>query len=196
MRKIFNHDGFTLIEMLVSMSVIVVVGGLVTSILISSLRGTNKTNTLTSVSQNGSFAVNQIAKMTQGAQSFDGVSTDNTAYLLNCVIPSSPTPTPTPTQYKYLKITSFDGGQTTFSCDAGSNILSSNSASLIDTNAVVLASCYFICTQNTPYDYPVININFSLNAKQQSGALLLPERTASATALPFQTSVTVRNMAR
>jgi len=97
----------------------------------------------------------------------------------------TPTPTPTPTQYHYARVTGFDGGQTTFSCDTSG--IASNSASLIDTSSVDVSSCYFTCTQSDTFFPPNIGINFTLT---QKGNPQFFENKASAT---FQTSVSVRN---
>src|SRR6266540_3152776 len=118
MKNIKNSQGYTLIELLAVMTIIVVVGVIVAGILVSSLRGGSKSNVLDNVRENGNFAITQISKMITYSQSFNGVSTDGSFYTTNCApavstSPSpSPTPTATPTAYKYLKISSFDGGQT------------------------------------------------------------------------------------
>jgi len=198
--------GFTLIELVVSMMVLLVVGSVVGSILSSSLRSTNKTNTIATVSQNGSFAILQMAKMIQGAQSLNGVSTDGTNFVSCVPAAVTITPTPTPSQYKAVKITSFDGGQTTFSCNGSSDtppntiasISASSNMSLINTSSVSLeaSSCYFMCTQNSAVDYPVVQINFALREYSPTGSVVLSERTASASAIPFQTTIRVRNAGR
>ncbi|OGH42386.1 MAG: hypothetical protein A3H79_00140 [Candidatus Levybacteria bacterium RIFCSPLOWO2_02_FULL_36_8b] len=198
--QLSTPKGFTLIELLVVIAVLVFVGIFIGSILFSSLRGTNKTNTLTVVRQNGSFAISQTTKMLRNARSFEGVSIDGENYVTDCtqVIPPSPTPPPDPIKYTYLKITSFDDGQTIFSCSGSPLTLSSNSASLLDTTAVsipVSNSCYFTCSQSTISDFPTIGINFFLREVVPTGALL-PEKTASAAAIPFQTSVLMRNIGR
>lgn len=200
-QKFGKELGFTLIELLVVIAVLVFVGFFIGSILFSALRGTNRTNTLTVVRQNGSFAISQTTKMLRNAMNFEGVSTDGVGYVTDCTqtVPPSPTPTPDPIKYSYLKITSFDSGVTIFSCSDPPFTLSSNSASLLDTSTVsipdVADSCYFTCSQGSISDLPTIGINFLLREVIPTGALL-PEKTASATAILFQTSVTLRNMGR
>ena len=206
--QLSTPKGFTLIELLVVIAVLVFVGVFIGAILFSSLRGTNKTNTLTVVRQNGSFAVSQVTKTLRNAKSFEGVSIDGSlnSYTTDCtqIIPPSPAPTPVPVKYYYLKITSFDSGVTIFSCSGNPGdsenplTLSSNSASLLDTTAVSIPdsnSCYFTCSQSTISDFPAIGINFFLREFVPIGALL-PEKTASAAAIPFQTSVLMRNIGR
>lgn len=199
--------GYTLVELLAVIVIMVVVGSIVATIIVNSLRGTSKTNVLNSVRQNGNYTILQMSKMIAYAQYFNGVSTDGTTYTTNCTglsatpspspSPSStplPTPTPTPTPYKSIKITSFDGGITVFSCngsaDTPPNTIASNSASLIDTSAVSLVanSCYFTCTQNGFGLPPTIGINFTLSQAKTSG---FAEQNAS---IPFVTSITMRNI--
>src|SRR6185436_1265783 len=55
-------DGFTLIEMLVVISIIVVIASIVGSILVTSFRGEHKSNSLTIIRQNGDYAISQMAK--------------------------------------------------------------------------------------------------------------------------------------
>ena len=199
MKNIKNSQGYTLIELLAVMTIIVVVGVIVAGILVSSLRGGSKSNVLDNVRENGNFAITQISKMITYSQSFNGVSTDGSFYTTNCApavstSPSpSPTPTATPTAYKYLKISSFDGGQTIFSCTTelvnGIQVLriASNSASLIDTSSVYLTSCSFTCTQTDIGHAPTISINLTLTQNNPNN---LVEKGAVVT---FQTSVNIRN---
>ena len=132
------------------------------------------------------------------AQSFNGVSRDGVFYTTNCtqVIPPSPSPTPAPIVYKSIKITSFDGGTTIFSCngstDSPPDTLASQSGSLtpnslIDTSTILLSACSFTCTQNNFGQAPTIGINFTLSQTTSSS---FAEKQAT---IPFQTSVTIRN---
>lgn len=87
-----RRAGFTLIELLVVMFVILTVGAVVSAILVSSLRGTSKTNTIDIVRRNGNSAISQMGKMIQYAQNFDGVSTDGVNYTADCSYPLSYSP--------------------------------------------------------------------------------------------------------
>lgn len=196
-KRIFNSNkGYTLIELLAVIIVMVVVGVIVTGILSSSLRGGSKSNVLGNVIQNGNNAITQISKMLTFARNFNGVSTDNITYTTNCIqtIPPSPSPSPTPVAYKSIKITSFDGGVTVFSCNGPSdnpaNTIASNGASLIDTSTIltVPSSCYFTCIQDNFGQIPTIKINFTLSQITSNN---LVEKTAT---VPFETSVTMRNI--
>lgn len=189
--------GFTLIEILAVIFVLSVIGVLVAAIIVSSLRGINKTNTITAVRQNGFYAISQMTKMIQNAKRFEGASRDRVTYYPNCVLPTagSGTPTPVPQQYKSIKIISFDETQTIFACQPDgttpANILS-NSALLFDTTIVSLdySSCYFTCTQDNVFLAPTIGIYFSL---AQLTTRSFFEQKAS---IPFQTTVGMRNAGR
>ena|SRR5579859_604181 len=181
-----KEKAFTLIELLIVIGLLLVIGSLTIVILITALRGATKTNTITDVRQNGNYVVSQLTKMIRDSQ-FNGVSNDNVTYVTDCL--SVITPTPIPTQYSYLKVTGFDRGITVFQCIPNTNI-ASNSSNLLDQTVVSLQSCFFTCTQSTPTDSQVININFSLKQANTTGLL---ETTASGSAIPFSTSVVIRN---
>lgn len=174
-----SKNGFTLIELLVVMMVLVTVGLIIATIIVSALRGSNKTNTVNTVRQNGDYAISQISKMLEFSQSFGGVSTDGVNYITTCSSPN--------TLYNYIKTKSFDGGQTVFSCNTSASTLSSNSASLINPDDVKLVSCSFTCSRNISVP-PTIGIDFTLTQKSQSSFF---ENKAS---IEFKTSVIMRNL--
>ncbi len=179
--KFKTSFGYTLIELLVVMGVMLTVGLIVVSILVSSLRGLNKASTIETVRQNGNYAILQISRMIEFAQSFGGVSSDGIApYAITC-----PQTSPTPT-YKYLKITSFDSFQTIFSCDLGK--IASNGASFINTTDVSISNCYFTCTRQNLSQSPAVGINFTLSQQSTSNFF---EKKAS---ILFSTSVVIRNL--
>lgn len=178
-----SHGGFTLIELLTVMVVFVSVSGIVVAILFSALRGTNKTNTVDVVRQNGNYVISQMTKMIRFAKKLE--STCN----------------PTLTS---IAIKNLDDGQTIFSCcstlpatiassSGTENCTPATRTSLLNTNAVALVSCSFTCNRTDVSDMPIIGINFSLN---RAGSSSFVERIASATAIPFQTSVSMRNSPR
>lgn len=191
-----KSNGYTLIELLAVIIIIVVVGSIIVGILTYSLRGGNRSSNVEDLRQNGNYALSQMTKMIAYAKTFEGVSTGaldgngNMIYDTNCIPtnPPAPTPTPTPTQYSYIKILSFDGGETVFSCDSGlTPTISSNSASMLDTTLVTVSFCSFTCTQTNLTFPPTININFTLS-KKNSGSF-----SESNFSIPFNTSVTLRN---
>lgn len=184
--------GFTLIEFLIVIVVIGSIGLVIVGILSAALRGTNKTNIVNAVRQNGNQAIIQMTKMIEYAKSFDGKSEDGNSFDSDCtqtqVLPL--TPTPTPAKYKSLKITAIDGGQIIYSCESFS--IASNKVSLINTNSVMLVQdqCWFTCSQERLTSNPIIGIKFQLKQKAETAYV---ENTAS---IPFETSVTFRNLGR
>lgn len=184
-----NKRGFTFIELLAVMAVLLVIGGIVTSILFTALRGTTKTGVINDVRQNGNSAITQMAKMLRGAKSLDDPNV--------CVPPPAPTPAPS---YSSLTFTSFDEGVTKFSCDLATDsspaTISSNGAALLNKDAVSVESCSFSCSQASMIDYPTISIDFSLKSYSPRAVNSLVERVASASAIPFHTSIILRNVKR
>lgn len=180
MRNIIRkNQGFTLIELLTVMMIMITVGLIIAAILVSTLRGSNKTNTVNTVRQNGDYAISQISKMLEFAQSFGGVSNDNINYSTACSSPTTP--------YNYIKIKSFDNGQTIFSCNTSNSTIASNGASLINPNDVSLIDCSFTCSRNISVP-PTIGIDLKLTQKSSTG---LFENNAS---IEFKTSVIMRNL--
>lgn len=169
--------GFTLIELLAAMIVVIAVGTVLGVTLYSALQGATKTTTISQIKQNGFFAITQMTKMLRNAEDLKAP--------FPCIIPPSPTPVPS---YSSITITSIEGLQTIFACDG--TTISSNGASLLDTNAVSVASCFFTCTQTSITEPPTVGISFSL---KQARVTTLAEHTAS---IPFETSIVLRNLSR
>lgn len=188
------QTGFTLIELLAVMIILVVVGTIITSILVSTLRSGDKSTTTNDIRQNGNYAINQMSKMITYAKSFDGVN-DGITWHTDCVAPPAPAP-PLPSKYYSVRISSFDGGQTTFSCTTDFKLASGSASVPIDMIPpdTIIASprCYFTCSQDNLSAPPTIGINLTLQKKPQPGFTLLPE---AQTVINFQTSITLRNSA-
>lgn len=179
------QSGYTLIELLTVMVVLVVVGMIITSILVSTLRSGNKSTTTNYIRESGNYAIAQMSKMIAYAKSFNGVYDEQASPNLwtDCVNSAGKT-------YHQVRVTAFDGGQTVFKCDTANNILSSNSANLVNPVDTVV-TCSFTCSQNDTSTSPTINIFLTLQKLKPGGvASLLPE---AQTVINFQTSVTLRN---
>jgi len=176
MKKNENLEkGFTLVELLVSMIILITVGTIMVSILVSSLRTGNKSQAINEVRQNGNYAITQMSKTISYAKIFNGLSTDGTNFVTTCDGSIS---------YKYIQITSFDNSVTSFSC--GDSAILSNGSPLTNSDVSLKAnSCSFICTK-TASGPPIIDIKFTL----QEGVNSLIENQSF---IPFETSVTLRN---
>lgn len=191
--------GFTLVELLISMFLILSITSVVMTIFVAGLRGSNRTTAETDVRQNGDLALLQISRMIRNAKSFEGVSVDGvTSFSPSCYVDPGYGPTPTPKAYKAVRVTAFDGGVTDIACPTDSETaISSSSASLAsvpltDSVAVTVipASCYFTCQQQASTDLPVIGINFTMSSNKTSGIIGLGVSQI------FQTSVVPRNYLR
>jgi len=167
-----QQPGFTLVELLITLGISVVVGTVITAILVSALRGSTKTTVISATKQNGDYVLSQMVRTIRNAQTLNNP--------FPCGNPSPPV--------KSITITQIDTTQVTFDCSG--NTITSNGTSLLDTGSVSLVSCSLVCSQQSPSDYPIIQISFSL---QQKNTTSFAEQTET---IPFQTSVIMRNINR
>lgn len=171
--------GFTLVELLVVMVVFSLVGAITSSILVTSLRTSNKANSIIVLKQNGDYVITQAEKLFREARVLKSP--------FPCGLPSQPT------QQASVALINSDGTEVDLACTG--NTIASNGASLLDTTAVVIPSnaCILTCSQQSSSDFPIISLQFSLVSKTTSS---FTEQTASASGVPFFTSVVMRNMNR
>lgn len=184
-----KQKGFTLIELVVIMGILVLCGGLIASIIFNTLRGSKKSANTNTVTQNGNFALSSITEIVNKA---DGVvsSCNNTPSKI-LVLSSSKTST-----------------VYTISCIGDTNIFISqtNQSTGVSPGAPVsllspgvrLAtnSCNLKCTQASPsvtgaispnpFIKPLIEVDFVLTDLSQSTAA---DTRAQAT---FRTSILMR----
>lgn len=193
-----RRTGFTLIELLVVVAILAVLGSIVAGVITFSLRGANKTNTIENIRQGGNYAISQMGKTIEYAQTFDGLSVDGVTYVKSCPV-IQPTPTPTfSSPYYYIKVKPFNSSSIIYSCSlvGGFPTLAyqqppASAVSLIDTSSIKVASCSFTCVVTGANDIPVINISFKLQPLISS--TLVEKFTPPIT---FETSVTMRNYQR
>lgn len=190
-----SRRGFTLVELLASIIVLVAVGSVIAGIITSSLRGTNKTTTIENIRQSGNYALAQMSKNIEYARVFNGFSNDGINYVTNCPF-SAPTPPAQPqavrTNYNYIKVTPLSNNPITYNCTSSPvAAISANSDPLIDANVVSLISCILVCVQTESTDAPIIKIGFTLGPKNSNNLL-----ENSTPPISFETSVTMRNYKR
>jgi prepilin-type N-terminal cleavage/methylation domain-containing protein len=172
MKKKNLARGFTLIELLISMLVVVLIGSIITSILFSVLRGTNKTNKLIIIRQNGNYAISQLSKTIRNAKAI--------------VTPCDTNPVST------ITITAQDDTDLVLACENNNVTMTSgaNKTNLVDTSAVAIksgiANCSFACIQGATTQ--LVSVSFTV---QQAKADALNENSAS---LIFETAIAMRNI--
>jgi len=168
--------GFTIIELLAVISILVILTGIISGILYSTLRGSSKTRINTEVTQNGTYAIGVISNILATSR---GVTKVGGAEINDCT---------TVQTGSSVTVKSIDGDEITFAC-SGTNI-SSNSASLINTNQVQIqaGSCSFSCQQKSTdsYSIPIVQIEFTI---EDRNAILFENKSFST----FRTSVSLRN---
>ncbi len=206
MKKIFkNNNGYTLVELLAAMILLVTVGSIMAGIIVVSLRGSKRSTNVNDMRQQGNFALSQMTKMITYAQAFEGISdgttdvdTGNLVYTKDCTLNS------TTHQYTYLKISSFDQGKTTFICNDNSqgSLIASYGASLtkwplsvgdntpfvqyFNEDKYTVSACYFTCMQENSSVTPTIGINFTV---QKPDTTIVENKVS----LDFDTTVGFRN---
>jgi prepilin-type N-terminal cleavage/methylation domain-containing protein len=176
-----STNGFTLVELLVVVTLLVVIGTIIANSLGSIFRGDNKTQTTNAVAQNGDYALSVISDLVTSS--------------INVVdSPASGTPTCLAAPQSSLVLARDDDNFTTLSCDVSGNIASTSanpvrSVFLLDTSTVKVdtTNCSFTCTQESPFSPPIIHVQFRLTGKDQNG---LSENQADGV---FSTSVSLRN---
>jgi prepilin-type N-terminal cleavage/methylation domain-containing protein len=168
-----SGTGFTLVEILVVLSVfavIVTVGG---NLFFSVLRGATKTKASELVKQNGNYALTSMERNIHNAKQITDY--DDTGGT-------------------YLEIKNPDGKETEYFCgnvDADSDLeIASNSASLINSSEVRVTSCNNVFTVDEGEEGvspDVVTISFTL---AQTKTTPRPEEQST---INFKTTVTLRN---
>jgi type II secretory pathway pseudopilin PulG len=178
--------GYSLIELVVVMVVLLVVGGLIVGVVTSALRGGTKTKITNDIAQNGNYSLSVITNIISNAQKFISINSGSpvSGVLTRCDIDTA-SGTSGPFTGDKITVQGFDGGITVFACNSDGTI-SSNSASLTDVSQVKAESCSFTCFQSDIYSSPRIDIAFILS--NASG-----ETTESKGSASFNTSVSFRN---
>ncbi len=168
--------GYTIIELLAVVSILVIISGIISGILYSTLRGTGKTRINTEISQNGAYA---LSVFTNSVVDSGSVTQINDVDIDDCT--ASPSGTS-------ITLKRLDGSATNFACS--DNTISKDGVSVVNNNIVSITNCSFTCRQKSddPYSIPSVDISFTIS--QKSGNFV--ELTGTST---FNTSVSMRNYA-
>ncbi|CAN5157620.1 hypothetical protein BH11PAT1_BH11PAT1_3130 [soil metagenome] len=187
MKQKINFAGFTIIELLVVIILLMTIGGLVGGIFFVSLRSANKSNKIAIVRQNGNAALTQMSRKIRYATDISFASTDGTP--LGCV--SSP-PLPQSMITTNLKA---DGSsiEDIFSCPvidpATSNAITMGGIAITDAEVSKIMACSFSCTPQATGS-KTVTIQFDM--ADNNGGTGVFERSVAA--IHFETSITMRNI--
>lgn len=190
-----QQRGFTLIELVIVMILLIVTGTLIVGILNSTLRGSSKTRSTSDIAQNGNYALSLMSNLILNSQKLVSFTPSGGPSVSDC--------TASPAPGKTLTILGLDDGATTLTCDDVNATISSTSAlfsnaipaptpfstsSLLDTSQVktVANSCLFTCIQQDQFSPPRIDITFQLTNKNAVAGETSPVTS-------FNTSIAVRN---
>ncbi len=181
-RLIFNlarlNYGFTLVELLVAITLVGIIGVLVTQAFIIGLNAQAKSEVMKEVKQNGDYAISVIEQMVRNARDITGQSCNETSSL-------------------GFTIENQDGYATTFACSSENSNISSISATLegeiisavsLTTNKVTVTNCSFRIVCPTPPVSPkYVFVNFTISQLGES----VPVRSRASQ--EYQTTISLRN---
>jgi prepilin-type N-terminal cleavage/methylation domain-containing protein len=178
-----QNFGFTLVEILVVVGILGLIVVVASTIFFTTSKSSSKTKALTTVKQNGDYALSVMERLIRDSEE---VITNSD----NKVCESG---------MKKIKLKRIDGTTVEFACSGegtANGQIASNSARLT-SDEVKVDSCSFDCSCPTAYPnctgegakfYPkTVTIKFTLS---QFGATVRPEEQAT---LNFQTTITTRN---
>lgn len=173
--------GYTIIELLAVVTILVTVTGIISALITQSLRGSSRVNITNQVSQSGNYVSSVITNTIASAEDIIAVDGES---INDC--------TENPSGRSIEVLISERRGTILYECS--DNTISSNSASLIDTNNLRVdtdnpSACRFVCSQpeDDPYSPPVVEFSFTL--EQKSEAALFESRNSA----PFSSSILMRN---
>lgn len=141
-----NNKAFSLIEILVVISIFAVIGILATRSLYQTLRSARKSDSLVRVRENVNYAMGVIERQIRTAES------------VNCASVTS----------LNLPYIAGDGVSTFFNCTLGANGRIASGSAILTSTDVSITSCTFTCTQ-TVNNPPSVNISVTAEDKTSTG---------------------------
>lgn len=186
--------GFTIIELLVVLVVVLTIGGVIGSIFFVSLRSSRKSNQIATVRQNGNAAITQLARKIRYAEKFVGVRNGAAPFTTTnvCFVPGSSSPPVT--EFDSLQVSDTDAAgvevPTTIFCPkntTGNQAISIDATPITDTNISKVRDCVISCVQ-PPNGVTTIKISFDMVDSQDVDVFENDVKP-----IRFETSVTMRN---
>lgn len=180
MNKNFNSPGFTLIEMLVSIAIIITSTTVVVAILASSFRGVAKSTLSEDIRQNGNGALTRLSRLIQFSGGLKETSLNGVEFFPVCRRDE---------EYISIKVKS---GVNLLTLSCKNNDISiddgTGPVSLLDDKRVTVepGSCIFTCIQDNGLVPPAIGISFELKQNTSGSESNTPEL--------FSTTVKMRNL--
>ncbi len=178
MRNKRKKNGFTIIEIVVTVGILAVVAVVGTNIFFTVLRSSSKSKVLTTVKQNGDYALSVMERMIRKSEKIVLNSDDQT-----CVLGMTK-----------FKIVNLDQQETEFEfvdmdgdLSNGYDYVASN-ASRLTSDEVKITNPTFDCTKDSDFIPSSITIKFTVS--QNTVATPRPEEDAS---VDFQTTIVTRN---
>lgn len=196
MKRKSSRNGFTLMEILVTLVIVGVIGTIASQSLFSLLRGASKVEIIKELKQSGDFALSTMSVDIRNAKDIAllDVSTlpcdDTNTTVLGCASGG--------TSGQCLRITNITGSYSYYGCSAyvdpvfgNINRLTKGGTNYLTNDKVnVSSSCStaFTCTDANPGNSPkLVNIRFTL-VQSQTGA-----NAAESASQTFDTEVSLRN---
>ncbi|PJE70083.1 hypothetical protein COU97_01495, partial [Candidatus Shapirobacteria bacterium CG10_big_fil_rev_8_21_14_0_10_48_15] len=171
-----KRKGFTLVEMMIVVALLVVLVVAGNRMFFSVLKGSTKADKLALVKQNGDYALNIMQRMIRNARS-----------LKECTVSTVEIDNPDPMAPPEKRWTKFILDTTNHYVASESSTLSGADARLTGTQ-VWLTAGSFACTSGADGEPDQVEINFTL---EQAGTTNRPEEKAAAS---FHTTVVMRNI--
>lgn len=181
-----NNFGFTLVELLVSIAIVITSATVVVAIITASFRGSAQTGINEQLRLEGNSAISQIGKMIQFADGFEGV-VDGSQVVDNAAVEySSCVSNDEGATFSDLRL-NVDGETTTISCK--DSTVQINSVSVFDSANLVVDNCAITCSQVNTADSPVIGIEFDLSKN-------ISTQVEQRSSMHFEKKVKMRNLSQ
>lgn len=130
-------EGFSLIEILITVSIFAVIGVLSTRAILLTMRGANKSDSQVRVRENINYAFSVIERQIRNSEDVTCTASTTT-----------------------LDYVSLEGTSSTFSCiTAGSDKYIASGSARITSSDILITSCSFACTQGDQNKSPTVRIS-------------------------------------